>query len=82
MLGYVLSRRFAAEGEEVRHSAASIRLGEVVSPGPVAVQWWNADTGEAGPVMTFDHPGGPLVLEIPPFTRHTGFKVWRTAPKP
>ena len=82
MLGYVLSRRFAAEGEEVRHSAASIRLGEVVSPGPVAVQWWNADTGQAGPVITFDHPGGPLVLEVPPFTRHTGFKLWRTAPKP
>jgi len=59
-----------------------IQIGEVVAAGRMAVQWWNADTGEAGPVTTFDHPGGALSLEIPDAKAHIAFKLMRPTATP
>jgi hypothetical protein len=82
ILGYAQSRRFAADGSETPLRGMHIQVGEVVAPGRMAVQWWNADTGAAGPVTAFDHPGGALSLEIPDAKAHIAFKLTRPTGTP
>ena len=77
ILGYVMSRTFPAEGGDTLVRDAKVRIGEVVGPGRIVVQWWNADTGEAGATTTIEHPGGALTLSAPEFHNHAAFKLWR-----
>ncbi|MDA3963673.1 MAG: hypothetical protein PF961_23035 [Planctomycetota bacterium] len=78
ILGYLLDPVWGYEGliaEE--HSAATIRIGSDVRAGPMALEWWDADTGTVLKHLDLKHPGGELTLTAPSFQRHIAFKLWR-----
>jgi len=77
-LGYLLDSDWGALGTPgpVWRDVA-VTHGDQVPPGPVVVEWWNADTGLIVDRHTWQHPGGPLVTVAPPFQHHVAFKLWR-----
>lgn len=77
-LGYVIDRSWGATGLPIRqHTGVRVDQGEQVPPGPLELEWWDADRGAVVQRRSWDHPGGPLSLEAPPFTSHIAFKLWR-----
>jgi hypothetical protein len=80
LLGYLLDRRWGADGKEVGPvEDALIVVGDDVPPGSMRVEWWDADLGRLASVTTVDHPGGSLLLIPPSFARHVAFKIQRVA---
>ena len=77
MLGYVsdpLWLRSGVDSGAISH--ARITLGEV-GAGGMSVEWWDADRGSLLARHAIVHPGGPLVLTPPTFSRHLGWKLIR-----
>jgi len=79
LLGYCLDPAWGFDGlAEPEHAGAAIAIGEQVAAGPMTLEWWHAETGEVVSTERFEHPGGPLAIEPPPFRRHIAFKLWRS----
>jgi hypothetical protein len=53
-------------------------VGDNIPPGPMRIEWWNADTGALLEREDVVHLGGRLVLESASFQRHVAFKLVRT----
>lgn len=75
-LGYLLDEAWGRGGAERSIAAATVRLTEV-RPGPLAVEWWDADRGLVLERRELAHPGGTLALAPPAFRRHLAFKLMR-----
>ena len=80
-LGYLLDRTWGGNGDDARTwDGVTVDHGAQVPPGPVAVEWWDPDRGEAIEQRQWEHPGGALTVAVPAFRRHLAFKLWRPTP--
>lgn len=78
ILGYVLDPVWAVSNTGAGSSQEDGVLDfGTVAPGPVQLQWWDADLGTVRTDSGIDHPGGALRLSVPTFRRHLAFKLWR-----
>ena len=78
LLGYLLEEAWQATGNEgPGRSRTTILIGDQVAPGTMVIAWWSADTGSEISRATVNHPGGKLILQPPPWSKHLAFKVWR-----
>lgn len=83
MLGYLLDGSWGRNGRNpATHERAAIEIGTSIAPGPMTVEWWDADAGAWNRRVDFVHPGGPLALKPPAFQRHLAFKLLRSAAVP
>ena len=77
-LGYLIDDDWGATGNPSPvHRGLRVDNGTNVPPGPITVEWWDADAGRVVAFWEWDHPGGPLVITAPPFANHLAFKLWR-----
>lgn len=77
MLGYAVDSAWAVQGGRAAEIAGrQLDLG-AVAPGSMTIQWWDADLGTVLATTAVNHPGGPLRLAAPAFSRHVAFKLWR-----
>ena len=78
MLGYLLDESWQANGSETPgRSRTTILIGDQVGPGTMVIAWWNADSGNELARSTISHAGGKLILQVPPWSKHLAFKLWR-----
>jgi hypothetical protein len=77
MLGYLLDGVWGTGGEEQDIGVGRIRLAGEVRPGPMTVEWWDADRGSLRERTDITHPGGTVELAAPAFRRHLAFKLLR-----
>ena len=77
VLGYCLDSAWGGHGGAAATiGGATIDLGQRPA-GNYHIEWWNADSGERMDGHGMSHPGGDMVLAIPPFARHIAFKFAR-----
>lgn len=77
MLGYAVDHGWAMQGGDANErSGGQIEFGSV-NPGPMTLQWWDADRGTVVSALRLDHAGGQLRADVPAFRRHIAFKLWR-----
>jgi hypothetical protein len=77
-LGYVQERAWGERGGEIPLiDDARLRLNDNSAPGSIAVEWWDATTGQPIGKSLVVHPGGALDLRPPPFHGHLAWKAVR-----
>ncbi len=78
-LVYVVDRGWAGGASTAgAHVGAAIDLGATIPAGMVTVECWDADTGTLRARWNQFHPGGELLMALPPFQRHLALKVMRS----
>jgi hypothetical protein len=77
-LGYVQEPAWGTRGGEMPLiENARIRLNDNGAPGSLAVEWWDATSGQLLSRLLLVHPGGALDLQPPPFRGHLAWKASR-----
>jgi len=77
MLAYIQCRTWTTTyAPPSEHAAAQLNCG-TVRAGPMAVAWWDADSGQVLRTDRIEHAGGPLILPVPSFRGHIAAKLTR-----
>ncbi len=83
MLGYLLDRTWGLTGGPgQRLTGATVQISDDAKGGSLHLEWWDAEAGTVIAEETIVHPGGRLVVNVPPFSRHVAFKLWRIPATP
>jgi len=77
MLGYLLDQAWGLGKGERELDGVTIGIAATARPGPMVVEWWDADRGVLIDRVDLVHAGGTLELHAPPFRRHLAFKLMR-----
>lgn len=79
ILGYVLDEGWASSGDNRLHENARIVISanSKLAAGRITIEWWDPLAGTKIHQDEFQHPGGPLTITAPTFTRHLAFKLIR-----
>ncbi|MFM2091668.1 MAG: hypothetical protein RLZZ127_2157 [Planctomycetota bacterium] len=77
LLGWVGDRRWIASGARVDAAPERVVIGRDVAPGRIELEWWDPAAGVPAGRTGWDHPGGMLAVDAPPFATHLAWKLQR-----
>lgn len=78
ILAYIHDLRWGRQGGKAS-TVPPTRMTIPISgePGPVVVEWWDADRGEILERASLAYTGGPMEIAVPAFRRHLAVKIQR-----